>query len=452
MRTLQEVQASTYREMCACLEAHHLCLVERPTGFGKTKMFMDYAHDHPTGKMLYVYDMNSVMSDIIKKYNPQNVSFISYSAISREMTAQAVKQYICQNPWHTLIFDEAHLMGGENIQKLLLDIIPLAVAAGVNVLGGTATRLRTDLVDVATRFFGGHVVSEYTLLDAIEDGIMLEPVWAVTAHYKVLISSLQRFNGRNSYITKALSQLDKAYANIDGVSDVYAQTVHQVYGCIPDQMRFIVFYPTVKALNDNMHRDVADFSKAFPTHSVVYAALSTDRNHASTITEVEENFTGEGLQVQLIFAVNMLNQAYHSDLLTGIVMYRATLSNIIFTQELGRILSVTAQFPGIVFDNVGNVFIRPEHAMAMLQLLLADRSKVPSASPVTRNHMNIKVRASLQLIEFRKVFERIIAASAITQDHIDAAKRNWDRHKSYMSWEDFYALSGIPRWLVEDAV
>ena len=422
MPTLKEIQDRTFADMCACLDAHHMCCVERPTGFGKTKLFMDYAARNPGGKFLYIYDMNSARDDIIKKYRPDNVEFLSYSAISREMSAQSVKQYICGQPWHSLIFDEAHLMGGENIQKLLLDILPFATAAGVNVLGGTATKMRTDLVDVSKRFFGGRGVEEYTILDAVNDGIMQEPIWAVTARYKALIARLQKFNHKNSYVMRQLSQLDKAYAHIDGVSDVYADTVRSVYGGVPDIMRFIVFYPTVKSLNDNRNKDVQDFAKAFPTHQVVSAALSTDKDHASTISEVEELFSNEGKQVQLIFAVNMLNQSYHSDLLTGIVMYRSTFSNIIFTQELGRILSVTAKYPGIVFDNVGNVFIRPDRAMAALQLLLNDQTKVPSSTSITRNHLNVKVRATLELIEFQKVYQRILATAQITQEQIDYAK------------------------------
>lgn len=449
--TLNEVQARTYNEMCACLESKRMCCVERPTGFGKTKLFMDYVKDHPDGKFLYIFDVNSVVADIRKKYNPSNVEFLSYAAISREDSRQEIKCYICSQPWHTIIFDEAHLMGGENIQGVLLSLIPLAVAAGVRILGGTATKLRTDLVDVSRRFFKGNVIFEYTILDAVRDGIMKEPVWALTAHYSRMLKHLHKeLDGHgNSYTRTLLRQLDKAYMHLDGISPIYRNTVQDVYGYIPDIMRFIVFYPNIKSLNENISRDVKHFKDAFPTHDVHHVALSSDPEHASTISAVEDMFTLEGKQVQLIFSVNMLNQAYHSNLLTGIVMYRSTFSDIIFTQELGRIMSVTAPFPGIVFDNVGNVLVRPDRARALLQKQAADWAKVPSNPSVERNHLQLRCKASDELVNFLDVYARIKATAQITQQQIDIAKRNWLRHMDRMSAEDFYAITGLPVQILE---
>ena len=415
---LQERQRSTYNEMCECLEKYGMCCIERPTGFGKTKLFMDYAKEHSDSKMLYIYDTRSAKGDIKSTYNTSNVEFLSYRALSVVKSHDEIVRRICSQPYHTIIFDEAHLMGGKNIQKVLNTIIPLAVASGVYILGGTATKLRTDLVDVLHRFFQDHGVYEYTMLDAIKDGIMLEPVWCVTAHYKTLLKSLEQYSTANSFVRASISQLTKAYANIDGVSTVYADTVKQVYGKVPDIMRFIIFYPGTKAIDDNFQRDIEEFRKAFPSHGVEYGLLSSASHHKHTIVDVENSFTGVGKKVQLIFSVNMLNQAYHSELLTGIVMYRATLSNIIFTQELGRIMSVMAKFRGIVFDNVGNVFIRPDVAIAMIQTF----GGIPSGTKRERGHLELKLRATKELIEFQKVYQRIMATREITQEQIEYAK------------------------------
>lgn len=446
---LKKRQDETYREMCACLEEHGLCCVERPTGFGKTKLFMDYAKEHSDSRMLYIYDTNSAKSDIQAGYAPKNVEFMSYRALSIRKKHDVIIRQLCSQPYHTIIFDEAHLMGGNNIKKILGTLIPLAVAAGVRILGGTATKLRTDLVDVSTRFFKGYGVSEYTILNAIEDGIMLEPIWVVTAHYKSLIESLEKYSSANSFVRTSISQLTKAYADIDGVSTVYRDTVKQVYEKVPVSMRFIIFYPTTKAIDDNYQRDVEEFAKAFPNHRIEYGLLSSSSEHMSTITEVEKSFSGVGKRVQLIFSVNMLNQAYHSEYLTGIVMYRSTLSNIIFTQELGRIMSVMSKFSGIVFDNVGNVFIRPDVAMAGIQVLGGDSLRVPGGNR-ERGHLDLKLRATQELIDFQKVYQRIMATREITQEQIDIAKGNWERHKHHMPWEDFESITKMPRYVIED--
>lgn len=442
---LRERQVKTYREMCECLKKNGMCCVVRPTGFGKTKLFMDYVADHRDGEHLYIYDTNSAKSDIKTKYNTDNVEFLSYSALSRKKSRESVIKYICSSPWHTIIFDEAHLMGGENIKKLLVEILPLAVASGVRILGGTATQLRTDLVDVYKSFFHGCGVSDYTLEDAIQDGIMLEPVWVVTAHYRDLLKSLEKYENANSYVKTSLSQLTRAYANIDGVASVYSDTVKEVYKKVPDIMRFIIFYPTIDAINDNFEKDIQEFHKAFPGHRVHWGRLTSSSEHSNTITQIEDSFTNEGKQVQLIFSVNMLNQSYHSEALTGIVMYRATLSNIIFTQELGRVMSVLSQFRGIVFDNVGNVFMRPDVAMALIQTF----NGIPSGQSRKRGHLDLKLNATQELIDFNKVYQRIMATKEITQEQIDIAKGNWARHKKHMPWEDFEAITKMPRYVIE---
>ena len=60
-------------------------------------------------------------------------------------------------------------------------------------------------------------------------------------------------------------------------------------------------------------------------------------------------------RVDLIFSVNMLNEGYHIDDLTGIFMYRGTQSDIVYIQQLGRVLSSGSANNGIVFDVVDNL-------------------------------------------------------------------------------------------------
>lgn len=443
---LRKRQNETYQEMCECLDKNGMCCVVRPTGFGKTKLFMDFVAEHRDRKYLYIYDTKSAMSDIKAKYDTSNVEFLSYAALYRKKSRESVIKYICSSPWHTIIFDEAHLMGGENVKKLLIQILPIAVSNGVRVLGGTATQLRTDLIDVYRSFFHGFGVSEYTLEDAIKDGIMLEPMWVVTAHYHELLKSLEKYRSANLFVSTSLTQLTRAYANIDGVASVYRDTVKKVYGKVPDIMRFIIFYPTIDSINDNFEKDTKEFGAAFPAHRVVWGRLTSSSEHSSTITQIEDSFTNEGKQVQLIFSVNMLNQSYHSEALTGIVMYRATLSNIIFTQELGRVMSVLSQFRGIVFDNVGNVFMRPDKAMALIQTFTG----IPGGDSRKRGHLDLKLNATQELIEFYRVYQRIMATKEITQEQIDIAKGNWARHKKHMPWDDFEAITKMPRYLIED--
>ena len=58
--------------------------------------------------------------------------------------------------------------------------------------------------------------------------------------------------------------------------------------------------------------------------------------------------------LKLLYAVDMLNEGYHIKDLDGIVMMRPTFSPTIFTQQLGRALTVGGNKVPVVLDLVNN--------------------------------------------------------------------------------------------------
>lgn len=421
-KKLQEVQSQTWTDMVQTLEEYGYCNIERPTGFGKTKLFMDYICQYPDRQFLYIFDVTSVVEDITNKYAPSNVEFLSYTAISRVAEWSTTKAYITSKPWNAIIFDESHLMGATNTANHLKDVLPLAHMAGVQILGGTATPIRSDTQNVTKEFFGGHGVFEYTLADAIADGIMQEPYWVLTVHLKQLLSQLRKNVANNSFQVNRLNQLDRAYAKLVGVDKVYRQTVEDVFGGVPDKMQFIAFYPTILALEENKHQLFEEFQAAFPQHRIYCTAISSDPEHYSDIVEVEQEIrqANEPRTVHLILAVDMLNQAYHSNSLTGIIMNRATASNIIFTQQLGRCLSVTSTGRAIVFDNVGNANIDPDSIIESLEQVVKVQSGVRSGP---RDHKELQVHVDPQILEVFDWYRRIKSTSQLTPEMVAYARR-----------------------------
>lgn len=453
LQKLDEVQQQTFVEMLQCLEEFGICNVVRPTGFGKTKMFMDYVMLHPDARFIYVYDVNSVVEDITANYHPKNVEFISYTLLSNKASWDRTRQAIYSVPWHTIIFDESHLMGGENISQFCKGLIRDALRNGVRILGGTATQVRTDTSNVTDEFYGGHTVSEYTMRNAIQDGIMLEPYWVITVHMEQLLSHLRTRVSDNQFQLERIAQLDRAYACRLNVDAVYHETVQRCFGTIPENMQFIAFYPTIDSLIDGERQLRLDFEKAFPEHEVCVAKISSDPKHYSDIVTLQREHTVlHRKTILLIMAVNMLNQAYHSDSITGIIMNRATTSNIIFTQQLGRCLSVTANQRAIVFDNVGNAKISPDAFLVdMPQLLELSRNRYRRSGGM-REHKDITVDASMDVLSFLEWYSRLCATCELTTEQVAMARRNWKRHCDRMSLEEFSKLSRMPSWFIEQEV
>jgi len=409
--------------MLNVLEKHGLCNVVRPTGFGKTKMFMDLVHRFSDESFVYVYDMNSVVEDVMNKYHPENVEFVSYTRISMSGNKQDVMHEICGKKRKAIIFDESHLMGGDNISKFLEDFLPLAKSSGVWILGGTATPLRMDLIDVTQKFFEGHEVFQYTLEDAISDGLIISPHWVVTVHVQQLLKQLRAQVSSNGYQIERIRQLDRAYTKILDVSKVYRDGVLQTYGDVPDRMEFIAFYPTIESMLDGKEQLVSDFSQAFPKHSIHAYMISSDSTHYSDIVSLKSKAAEvEGKTVSLIMSVNMLNQAYHSDDLTGLVMNRATESNRIFTQQLGRGLSVTATHKIVVFDNVGNAKISPDAFILNMEALEKISDGKYGQVKDVRKHRSFTVNAQPEVLELLEWYQRIKATSTLTQEQVDYAR------------------------------
>lgn len=418
---LAEIQDKTYVEMINSLMLYGECNLERPTGFGKTKLFMQFASDYPSETIIYVYDVNAVVDDIESKYSPCNVSFISYALLSRAESRDATLREIMEIAPFAIIFDESHLMGGENVSSLITVLLPKLKAQGCKILGGTATPIRTDGHNVTAEFFNGHTVSEYTISDAIDDGIMLEPLTVLMLGIQQRIAMLKQDNKDNNYVLNKLNQLEHVYADRIGAPGIYRSEIERLFaGDLPHYMRFIVYYPTIKAMKDNAEKLQDDFIKAFPEYGVGLTYISSDAEHDKAVSHLDEAIV-DGT-IDIIASVDMLNQAYHSRYLTGVIMMRYTMSNIVYAQQYGRACSVASTQRTIVFDNVGNACIDPQQE---LTVLLGDGESDGRGgwywSRKDSRHMRFHVSAEELSIE--QALQRIRATATVSEEFREGAKK-----------------------------
>lgn len=446
---LRELQQRTYREMVKQLKEFGMCNLVRPTGFGKTRMFMQYAMRHKSEDFLYVHDVESAKEDIINKYHPTNVKFITYSSISRLSSRDDTEYYFIEGGWYCVIFDEAHLMGGDNIDKVMTYVIPRLLDRGTKVLGGTATPLRTDGVNVTDKFFSGHEVFKYNLADAITDGIMVEPIWTVAVAQKELMQAVYTNNVRNRVTVQLIETLKRAYTNVAGIEACYRSTVEKAFnGEPPRYMQFIAFYPTIKSMKDNMDKLAAQMGRAFPEYTVRTFAISSDPEHFSDIVEIEKEAQTRKRCIDILFAVQMLNQGYHSNKLTGVILNRATLSNIVFTQQIGRCLSVTQRNKTIIFDNVGNAFITPNAVLNFINSQAKRKEyKKRARGGVAEEYEEVQLECAPKVLEFMEWYGRVKDAVDITDEQVAYAKRCLEEFG--MPYKAIEHYVGVPRWLVD---
>ena len=420
-KKLAEVQDRTYIEMLQCLMLYGECNLERPTGFGKTKIFMQLASEYPHERFLYIYDVNNVVIDIMATYNPKNVEFLSYAALSRITSRDRIVQRIVGGEFFVVIFDESHLMGGENIRTTIELFLPILRQIGCKILGGTATSIRTDGHNVTAEFFNGHTVSKYTLEDAFDDGIMLEPVTVLMLGTLQRAELLKKTNADNPYLVRRINQLEHAYADRIGAPAIYRRKITELYdGKLPPYMRFIIFYPTIKSMQDNAIKVQKDFQKAFPTYGVGLTYISSYAEHDKAVDHLDDSIVD--YTIDLIASVDMLNQAYHSRYLNGIIQMRYTMSNIIYTQEYGRACSVASNQRTIVFDNVGNACVDPG---AELNALFGDGTPDGRGGFFwsLKDSKRLRFHVSAEDISIEQALQRIRQTSSVTEEFRNNAKK-----------------------------
>ena len=109
---------------------------------------------------------------------------------------------------------------------------------------------------------------------------------------------------------------------------------------------------------------------------------------------------------------------YHVSDLTGILMYRSTYSNIIYSQQLGRALSTGDAVPKVVFDIVDNIHRKSVYAILgercsatqtlteeemaeYIELVNRTLDKKPDGTPIP-----LTAEETTRLIELRKLMKQ----------------------------------------------
>lgn len=367
----------TLEDLNEKLAEHGKCALVRCTGFGKTWMLTNLLRDYK--HVLYLYPAEVIKNTVINRHNQielgkefkkennydeesvKNTTFMTYMGLVRSGVEdfESVK-------YDLVIFDECHRLGAEKTKEavdLLFKQFPDA-----KFVGATATPDRGDAFDVIEKFFDNICVKQYTLHDAMKDGIEKKP-------YYIFCRTDIEADIRNGMIESGLNVKDDKVLKIIQSRVVEGSKLYNMDNIIKDTLnhfrpddtyfKFIVFHPTIAAIKKNAW-NVKEWvqtalGKQFTIRELtVSSASSAETKNVNALNTL----TDDGKKrVDLIHCVNMLNMGYHIDDITGIIMYRGTSSSIIFNQQLGRALSTGSARPCIVFDVVDNL-----HRKAVFEL------------------------------------------------------------------------------------
>ena len=379
------------------------------------KLLKEYVNRYPNKKVLYLYPMNIIRAEIESEENgymedgiiadKNKVTMMTYSAFNNKAKGNKIDGDVIPEIWREelrnnyslVILDEAHRAGAERFTEAYEGFKDVIGKDGVHMVGATATPERMDAEEeglVLNKFFGGIELSEFTLFDAFREGIM-PPISAVQAVYDV--SELKEMLGKRHLkgIEGKLAegelnvQIGLIAKEIGNAPRIIYEKISEEYDLDnPEEtyFKFIVFFNDINdmrergpvvcsyfesALNniakhERNKKSVYDTEdrkkhKEYKINPYYIASNNPDncfdsvgvyKKDTSDLNDIKRGKRTH--EVDLFMTVNMINEGYHVDDVSGVLMMRGTRSETIFLQQLGRALSVMAVKRPLVFDFANN--------------------------------------------------------------------------------------------------
>lgn len=328
--------------------------IVHPTGTGKSYIAFKLCEQNPDkivcwlspSDYIYKTQLENLKADT-NGWVPDNIVFYTYAKLmlmEKDALAQIAPDYI--------ILDEFHRCGAEmwgaGVQRLL------AVFPEVPILGLSATAIRylDNQRDMADELFDGNVASEMTLGEAIVRGILNPPKYVLSVFsYQEDYDKIKRRvrRARNKAVKDAAEQyleaLRRALEMADGLDVIFDKHMTDRTG------KYIVFCSNIEHLNEMSGKVHEWFSKVDPKPHV-YQVYSEDPTTSKAFADFKAD---DSEHLKLLFAIDMLNEGIHVEDISGVILFRPTVSPIIYKQQIGRALSASKRKDPIIFDIVNNI-------------------------------------------------------------------------------------------------
>ena len=340
-----------FQEITKMLEKGVSKLVaSRATGSGKTYLMAALAEQYNDDKKLVLEPSNPLLDSIkgdFAKFGIKNTDFMTYQKLIR-----LSDEDISALGYKLILLDECHHCAapvwGEKIRHLM-DTHSDSV-----FFGTSATSVRGDGVNVIDVLFEGNVVGELPLSTAIAKGILPVPVY-VTALYRLddeleklrkkVEGSTNTKDEKKEYLDKIKdmkSHFEKSY----GVPIILNKYIKEKSG------KYLVFCKDKRHL-DAMRDVVLDWFRTAGIKDIHSYVIYSD--YPDKEKDYKEFLEDNSDAMQILFSINMLNEGLHIKDISGVLMLRPTMSDIVYRQQLGRVLKVgnLGKHP-LVFDLVNN--------------------------------------------------------------------------------------------------
>ena len=342
-----------YSKVCAMLETTGKAAVIHPTGTGKSFIAFKLIEEHVNASFLWLSPSEYIFETqrtSLHRSNPEllleNVTYMTYTKLmqlSIPIIAELEADYI--------ILDEFHRCGAELWGAGVLRLLKQKPKA--KLLGLTATNVRylDNQRDMAEELFENHIASQMTLGEAIVRGILPAPKYITTVYkwqqelekYEKRVQALKSAGLRKrnqSYLDALRHALEKA----DGLPQVFERHITKRDG------KYIVFCMGVEHMKE-MISHVPEWFGGIDQEPHCYAAFSDNPCSSQAFADFNQDKSDH---LKLLFCIDMLNEGIHVNGISGVILFRPTVSPIIYKQQIGRALTSGAEDAPLILDVVNN--------------------------------------------------------------------------------------------------
>ena len=350
---LFEHNQKAYEKVKTMLADFGKAAVIHPTGTGKSYIAFKLIEDNPKANIIwlspseYIYKtQKEALSRSTDKDILENVRFFTYAKLMLFAEAQ-IKRLRADY----IILDEFHRCGavywGKGV-KALIESNPDAYLLG---LSATNIRYLDNQRDIAQEMFDGRIASKMTLAECIVRGILPAPKYVTTVfRYQ---QELEKYEKRiQSLKNPAIQSINQQYYDAlrrtleraDGLDAIIKKHITDKSG------KYIVFCAGYEHLCE-MRKMTAPWFKAVNDNIHTYTAYSNNSETSKAFQSFKADNTDA---LKLLFCIDMLNEGVHVKGISGVILFRPTISPIIYKQQIGRALtSGTTEIP-LILDVVNN--------------------------------------------------------------------------------------------------
>ena len=196
-----------------------------------------------------------------------------------------------------------------------------------------------------------YIASEMTLGEAVVRGVLPTPNYVIAvyqyqkdlARYQTRVDNL-RSAGIQDVNQKYLDALRRALEQADGLDKVFAHHITNKSG------KYIVFCANKEHM-DEMISHVPEWFAKVNAEVAVYEAYSDDPGTDKAFADFKAD---ESDRLKLLFCIDMLNEGVHVEGISGVILFRPTISPIIYKQQIGRALTAGDNSAPLILDVVNN--------------------------------------------------------------------------------------------------